>query len=137
MPASKPTSAFPVDIIHSKKKLKLLCGNDAEKWSSGQKKVYAVVQHASSLFANAQKGRKFTTDDFMCCVKLAVFWSQSQFAIQVYKLDADCKTKKCNVNRSLNQVAIHAVTVVPIQKQRERTGKILKSKLEHRQSHVQ
>jgi hypothetical protein len=84
-----------------------------------------------------KKGRKFTTDDFMCCVKLAVYWSQSQFAIQVYKLDADCKTKKCNVNRSLNQVAIHAVPVVPIQKQRERTGKNLKSKLEHRQSHVQ
>jgi hypothetical protein len=134
MPASIPTSAFPVDIIHNKKELKLLCGNNAEKWSSGQKKVYAV---GVIVVRKRTKGRKFTTDDFMRCVKLAVFLSQSQLAIQVYELDADYKTKKCNVNRSLNQVAIHAVPVIPIQKQRERTGKILKSKLQHRQSHVQ
>ncbi len=62
MPASIPTSAFPVDIIHSKKKLKLLCGNDAEKWSSGQKKVYAV---GVIVVRKRTKGRKFTTDDFM------------------------------------------------------------------------
>jgi hypothetical protein len=107
MPASIPKSAFPVDIIHNKKEIKFFVVTTLKN-GAGAKKVYAVVATCVVVVRKCTNGRKFTTNDLMCCVKLAAFWSQSQFAIQVYKMDADCKKKvqRQSTSEALSQIML-------------------------------